>query len=442
MTQSTTQPNTIAPTPTYPVWRTGGRSGFGGRGDGTVKIPAAQSAPLLCWILISAIHYHDGRFRALAARGGFRLAMIELAETHGFRSLRPSSPTEDYGSYTLFSGTSWGEIDRPAMVRRLHETLTALRPSVVCINGWSSGGGIASLTWCLRHRIPVVLMSESAENDEPRRWWKEAVKRRIVRLCSAALVGGSKHGEYIAKLGLASDRIFDGYDVVDNRHFEAGAAAARLASSRLRLELGLPAQYFLACSRFETKKNLARLLEAYCLYRKRTPEKYWGLVVVGDGVLRTELESLRGTLGLNSDVLFPGFKSYDDLPAYYGLAEAFLHVSTTEQWGLVINEAMAAGLPVVVSDRCGCAGELLKGGVNGFVVDPYDVAGLAETMSRVASRSCDRERMGQASRDIVFSWSPDRFARHLVAAAEAGVKAARPRPDPIDRLLLWLLKTR
>jgi glycosyltransferase involved in cell wall biosynthesis len=108
----------------------------------------------------------------------------------------------------------------------------------------------------------------------------------------------------------------------------------------------------------------------------------------------------------------------------------------------VVNEAMAAMLPVVVSHRCGCAAELVREGTNGFVVDPYDVERIATAMLNIAGGAHDRRSMGLASRDIVAQWSPERFARNLTAAAKAAMKEPRPRPDIIDRVLLWLLKTR
>src|SRR5207244_4064698 len=102
-------------------------------------------------------------------------------------------------------------------------------------------------------------------------------------------------------------------------------------------------------------KNLPRLLEAFAGYRRLAGDAAWELVLLGDGPLRPELVALLKDLELDGHVLLPGFKQYDELPAYYGLAGAFIHASTTEQWGLVVNEAMASGLPVLVSDRCGCA---------------------------------------------------------------------------------------
>ena len=143
------------------------------------------------------------------------------------------------------------------------------------------------------------------------------------------------------------------------------------AGTALRQRLGLPERYFLASARFIEKKNLSGLLHAYAAYRRATPDDPWSLVVLGDGELRPELERLRGELGLDDVVSFPGYRSYQELPAYYGLASCFVHASTTEQWGLVVNEAMAAGLPVLVSNRCGCAANLVQEdgvqeGGNGF----------------------------------------------------------------------------
>jgi glycosyltransferase involved in cell wall biosynthesis len=310
---------------------------------------------------------------------------------------------------------------------------------VVCINGWSFGGAIAALTWCLSHQVPAIVMSESTAIDEPRYWWKEAIKRRIVGLCSAALVGGSRHRDYLMALGAPSDQIFTGYDVIDNEHFRAGAEMARKSDQELRARLELPTRYFMACCRFAPKKNLSRLIRAYARYRGDAGGTAWSLVIVGEGELKDELVALRDQLELGASVQFAGPKSYDELPTYYGLASAFVHASTTEQWGLVVNEAMAAGLPVLVSERCGCAQDLVNPGVNGVQFDPYDIEALARAMRDVAADSCDHRGMGQASQEIVACWSPDRFAKNLAKAAETALQHAKPKPSLIDRALLHML---
>jgi glycosyltransferase involved in cell wall biosynthesis len=402
------------------------------------------SGPGLCWVLISAIHYHDARFDCFARETPYRLSMIQITDNDLFAELSPDVERGSFSRQTLFPASSWREIDSRELARSLHRRLDALSPAIVCINGWSVGGCIASLDWCLRQRVPVVLFSDSSEHDEPRRWWKEAIKGRIVRLCSAALIAGKSHRRYVEKLGMPAERIFDGYDVVDNAHFVAGADAARCQDASLRASLGLPANYFIACSRFEAKKNLLGMLDAYAIYRQKAGAGCWPLIILGDGPQceREALEARRRQLGLDDDVQLPGFKSYRELPIYYGLARAFLHLSTVDQWALVVNEAMASGLPVIVSRRCGSAAELVIDGVNGFTVEPDDHVGIADAMVQIATGGERRRAMGQESRRIIAGWGPQRFARNLAAAVAAAEAAPRPAIHLLDRIILWMVRAR
>jgi 1,2-diacylglycerol 3-alpha-glucosyltransferase len=395
--------------------------------------------PLLCWVLVNSVPYHEARFKAMAEIARLRLSMVQFTEIDTFRALQQAQAKQSFKRYTLFPETSWSRIRGRDAVRRLHACLNEIKPAVVCINGWSFGGAIAALIWCLSHQVPAIVMSESTAIDERRHWWKEAIKRRIVSLCSAALVGGSRHRDYLVALGAAPSHIFTGYDVIDNGHFRAGAERARQSGQQLRVRLELPIRYFMACSRFAPKKNLFRLLQAYARYRQGAGSAAWSLVIVGEGELKDDLIALRDQLGLGASVQFAGPKKYHELPAYYGLASAFIHASTTEQWGLVVNEAMASGLPVLVSERCGCAQDLVQPGVNGILFNPTDIDALAQAMRDVAAESCDRQAMGQASQEIVAHWSPDHFAKNLAKAAEAALHHAKPVPSLVDRALLNLL---
>ena len=314
--------------------------------------------------------------------------------------------------------------------------LAAAAPDVVAVPGWSVPAALAALDWCVATGVPAVVMSASTALDAPRRWWSEAVKRCVVRQFDAGLVGGTPHAAYLAALGVPAARVFVGYDVVDNAHFAAGAAAARADADAVRARLGLPARYFVAIGRFIPKKNLPRLLDAYAAYRRAAPrrgtEAPWDLVLLGDGPERAAVEERRARLGLETSVHLPGFKQYPALPAYYGLADAFVHASTTEQWGLVVNEAMAAGLPVVVSDRCGCAPDLVAPGRNGFTFDPYDTGALTDALLRLtAAPEAERAAMGAASAAIVDGYTPAVFGRNLRRAAEAARHA--PPPEVVTR---------
>jgi glycosyltransferase involved in cell wall biosynthesis len=253
------------------------------------------------------------------------------------------------------------------------------------------------------------------------------LKRLLVRSFGAAVVGGTPHAEYLQSLGMNSSRIFMGYDVVDNDHFSQGAEVARKRSNALRRELHLPERYFLACSRFAPKKNLLGLLEGFSLYRESVRhESAWDLVIVGDGEMRGRLEAKRVQLGLEGVAHLVGPRGYEELPGYYGLASAFVHASTVEQWGLVVNEAMAAALPVVISTRCGCAQDLVREGLNGYLFDPFDPKALAAVLRRMSEGQAHLSAMGRASREIISKWSPQAFSRAFRAASE--IASAEPRP--------------
>jgi len=156
-------------------------------------------------------------------------------------------------------------------------------------------------------------------------------------------------------------------------------------------------------------------------------------VVCGAGPLGEELKSLATRLALQG-VHWPGFASYEDLPACYGLASAFILPSLKDTWGLVVNEAMAAGLPVLVSDRVGCRHDLVEDGGNGFPFDPGDVDDMASKMLHMAALSDEeRARMGRRSAEIIAAWGPGRFAAGLWSCYESAIAAPR-RAGVLSRL--------
>jgi glycosyltransferase involved in cell wall biosynthesis len=231
---------------------------------------------------------------------------------------------------------------------------------------------------------------------------------------------------------------------VDNDHFEYGAQAARKNAGGVRARLSLPEKYFMASARFLPKKNLVTLLRAYADYVRRSPVPGWDLVLLGDGPLRSQLLAECERLRITGKVHFPGFVQYDELPMYYALAGAFVHASIGEPWGLVVNEAMASGLPLIVSNKCGCVPELLEQGRNGFSFSPEDVDELAALLLRMTAFSdAERELMARTSRKIIGSWSIARFANGLRDAVSAAECAPRKSELATAKLLLsWLILAR
>ncbi len=142
-------------------------------------------------------------------------------------------------------------------------------------------------------------------------------------------------------------------------------------------------------------------------------------MILGDGDLKNELLKIRDGLGLQSKIIFEGFKQYGELPLYFALANAFIHVSIVEQWGLVVNEAMASGLPVLVSNNCGCVPELVHDGINGYVINPYDIQSLSEKMEVLSNNSELVKEMGKQSRKIISQFDAPAFGIGLFNAAKA-----------------------
>ena len=417
--------------------------------------------------------YHRARLDAAAQ--SLEVAAIEVCENSAeYAWERPQEGTR-FRLVPLMAQSTTNGSSEPGLRRRVFAALDDIRPDAVAIPGWSIGAAFAALQWCVRQGVPVVVMSESNLWDERQVAWKMWAKRRLVALFSSALVGGRPQGDYLAKLGMPRDRIFSGYDAIDNKHFANKAGEARGDECGERSRYGLPERYFLASARFVEKKNLARLIQAYARYRTLCEDQRpkttgpwdlsttcggprsvvssqwspvcgplipWSLVLLGDGPLRPALNSQLSTLNLHGHVLLPGFKQYPDLPAYYGLAGAFIHASTTEQWGLVVNEAMASGLPVLVSNRCGCTSDLVQEGVNGFTFDPYDVQQLAQLMLGLSTLNSQLSTMAAASRRIIADWGPGRFASGLQEAVEMALRVTPPRATGFDRLLMKALLLR
>ena len=158
-------------------------------------------------------------------------------------------------------------------------------------------------------------------------------------------------------------------------------------------------------------------------------------MLLGDGPLKSDLCRLISDLGLQAHVHLPGFEPYDELPIYYALANAFVHASTTEQWGLVVNEAIASGLPVIVSERCGCVPELVQG--NGFTFDPTNEHELTARLLEMASLSGEeRKRLGDNSYRIAANFAPERFGEGLERAASIAINVRQNRVGVIGRALL------
>jgi len=380
---------------------------------------------------IAIIFDRFGPYHIARMRGAMQFAEVLAIEGAPHRAVydwqAPDLP--DGMGYAALSSAKGEETDAALIEERLNERVAPFAPDAIAICGWSNMIALTALRWARDSNIPAICMSETNDWDFKRNWLVERLKSGIVAHFGAGLATNDSQINYLAQLGLDRDRIFCGYNVVDNDYFREAAAQHRNASDLPEevaafLPMSAKGRYFLSSNRFIEKKNLIRLLEAYSEFRKgRTGDVAdWPLIMLGDGELRQQIEETIDRLNLGRHVHLPGFLQVEALPRFYGTAGAFVHASTVEQWGLVVNEAMAAGLPAAVSKRCGSAQFLIEDAVTGFVFDPYSTNEITFALERLAGLDADSPIRDAAAKRVELL-RPEKFGEALANACAAAGKS-------------------
>jgi glycosyltransferase involved in cell wall biosynthesis len=346
------------------------------------------------------------RIRALTPF--FEVSAIELAS---YQRLYGWKKTEtDLPVHTLRNGALEDQGDL-SIALEVWRKLSALRPAVVLVPGWATLPALFAALWGRAHGVATIVMSESNFDDHGRSLLGEAVKRFVVNsLFDGGIVGGKRAAFYLERLGMQQDRIVPGYDVVDNDYFSSCAQRCRHEYDGIQ-NLNSP-PYFLFVGRLAPEKNVSTLLDAFGLYRDCGGN--WRLVIAGDGPLNDTLREKADTHVRTGAVVFTGHLNIQELPSLYEAAGCFVLPSMREPWGLVVNEAMASALPVIVSSRCGCADDLVIEGWNGFVIDSSTASSVAAALTRISKLDLEtRVRMGKRSQSIIANYSPERWAQEV-----------------------------
>jgi|SRR5450759_814222 len=289
------------------------------------------------------------------------------------------------------------------------------RPNLVMTCGYDRPETLAGVIWARISGSAVFLMLDNQYDDSPRHLFVEFVKRIYLKFFDGFIYGGDTHKDYLHKLGVPPNHVVYGYNCVDNEAIWQGALAARKAGQPLFANN----DYFLCVARMIPKKNLVRLVCAYAAYVEKIAQtgSPWSLVICGDGPERSRVEdAIRGCGVVGRVVLVGRVDEFDRVVNYYAFARALVLAShENEQWGLVVNEAMASGLPVLVSTKCGCASNLVKNGENGFVFDGESVEQLTAHLLWLHEHVEELPRMGERSREIIQGYSPENFARNVLS---------------------------
>ena len=371
---------------------------------------------------------HPPRLRAIvkAAPPSWRVVAMEMfARDSDYEWAPVAGGQEPFERYTALDCASAEGRRSRTLKADVWRALDGISPDVLVVNGWGHCESRASLAWCRRRGRAAVLLSDSTYEDAPRSWHRELYKRWLVKGCRSAFVAGTPQARYAERLGIPPEHIFHpGSCVVDNDYWHARSEETREAAAELREEYDLPEQYFLCVARYVPKKNVPFLVRSYARYRQEAGTGAFGLVLCGSGPEEMAAREAVSALALGGSVRLSGFQQIDALPAFHGLASCFVMPSSgNEQWGLVVNEAMACGLPVLVSRACGCAEDLVLEGVNGYTFDPRNEGELAELMLRVAGAEEKLAALGRESQRIIAGHSCQVGAENLWKAVRAAMSA-------------------
>jgi len=369
----------------------------------------------LLYALPHPVQYQSPLVRSLVA-GGLDLEVVYARDEQPFfdpefnREVAWDLPLREGYPSTVLDGGG----DRVSLSQPLLAHARKIGAQAIWAHGWSHAMDLAAWEVAARLRLPLLIRGDSTlpgrRGGPLRRWLHRQIYTRRFRRVAACLAVGSWNADFYRAYGVPEERIFSVPYAVDNAFFQRRAAEARPHRAELRRKLGLSDDrpVVLFCGKLIAKKDATTLIRALA-------QEAAQLLVVGDGELRPQLEQLAAKL-LPGRACFAGFRNQSELPALYDLADAFVIPSTYEPFGLVVNEVMNAGKPIIASDQVGCWPDLVRPGVNGAVFPAGDAAALAAALRPFLLDPALRERAGQTSLQIIQRWS---FAEDLVGLQSA-----------------------
>ena len=372
------------------------------------------------------IQYQDPLFQLLTAEPGIDLTVLYCSR-HGLEAFRDADMATTLswdidllGYAHRFLRNASHDLNRgfwrlvnpgivPALARGHYD-------AVIFMTGWGSFTALLGMLTCRLFQIPFFVYGDSSfppPEDSIRRRFRAGLMRMLFAMTTGFMTSGVLNAEYYRHYGADPRRFFLLPWAIDNERFALGSLLQPGERAALRGSYGIgpDSVVFLFSAKLVERKDPFALLKAY--ERMRHGDRA-AIVFMGDGKLREPLEQYAREHGL-AGAHFIGFVNQAAIPKHYAIADAFVLPSVIEPRGAVINEAMACGLPVIVTDRCGSIGDIVLDGDNAFIYPAGDSAALAELMDRLTADEALRAHTGERSRAIIASWN---FARGV-----EGVKA-------------------
>jgi len=295
---------------------------------------------------------------------------VPLLEGYKYEFLKNISLSPDTNSYL--------GCDTPEIAEKINNA----KFDIFIIFGWYYKSAHQALAACNRYNVAVYARGDSTirSSHPAARLLKKLYFKRFLDKFDGFLAPGEKFKEYLKFYGVSDNKIVFCPHFVDNDFFEENKIKSVQNRAALREKIGITPEdlVFLFCGKLVSRKRPLDLLKALDLFKqKNIPVK---AIIAGDGVLRRKLEQYAEARGLS--VYFSGFKNQSQLPEMYSISDCLvLPSSWSETWGLVVNESFACGVPAIISDRCGCAIDMIEEGATGYIYKCTDVKNLFLSMN-------------------------------------------------------------
>lgn len=384
----------------------------------------------LAIITTHPIQYNAPLFKLLTQRNNITIkvfytwgkSVLENKYDPGFKkNIEWDIPLLDGYEYTFVENVATDKgshhfkgIDNPTIVKEIGEW----NADALLVFGWS----FKSHLKILRHfksRKRILFRGDSTLLDERKNFSLKKILRSfflkwVYSYVDFALYTGTANKLYYQKFGLADRQLKFAPHAIENARFTS------VKETDLRNQLGISQTdiLFLFAGKIEAKKNPSILLEAFIEINK--PEIY--LLVVGNGEMEKQLKQKVQSLqpALQKRIIFKDFVNQMSMPTVYKSCDVFMLTSQGpgETWGLSVNEAMACGKPVLVSDKCGCAADLVNNGVNGYIFQSGNKEDLKKKMLLITANKNKLNEMGKQSLNIINEWNFDKVATAIEEAVQ------------------------
>jgi glycosyltransferase involved in cell wall biosynthesis len=378
---------------------------------GVVSHPIQYQAPLFRCLAshpdidFTAIFLSEHGIRPSFDAGFGRVLAYDIPLLEGYRHLVVRNRARHPGTQRFLGAVNPG----------LANVLIRERFDALWVHGYGQASNWIGFAAAIAVRIPLLVRGDSQliAQSSKRRRLPRLVLTALFRAARGLLYIGERNRRFYESFGAPQHKLFFAPYGVDNAFFAQRALAARAAGrreqARARIGAGCDDVVLLVVGKLMNLKRPLDVVNALARLDRRTIA-----VFVGDGELRSAVETALAATGVRGVVT--GFVNQSELPEWYAAGDVAVLASDFEKWGLVVNEAMACGLPVVVSNLVGCAPDLVREGESGAVFRARDPEALAATLRPLVEQPALRARLGEGARRLV--------ARYDVAAAADGIIAA------------------